>query len=77
MGAAEMLAAGGNAIDAAIVRIMKTRKSLTHNELSSEIFQQIRFTAQTTDVKRRIESLIDREYIERDEENSQKYNYLA
>lgn len=64
-------------IDAAIVRIMKTRKTLSHQLLISEIFNQIEFPAKPTDLKKRIESLIDREYLERDRSNAQIYNYLA
>ena len=64
-------------IDAAIVRIMKTRKTLSHQLLISEIFAQISFPAKPTDLKKRIESLIDREYVERDRNNQQIYNYLA
>ena len=30
-------------VDAAIVRIMKTRKSLTHNLLITELYQQLKF----------------------------------
>lgn len=29
------------------------------------------------DLKKRIESLIDRDYMERDKENSNQYNYVA
>ena len=64
-------------IDAAIVRVMKTRKTLSHQLLISEIFNQIKFPAKPTDLKKRIESLIDREYLERDRNNAQIYNYLA
>ena len=64
-------------MDAAIVRIMKTRKKLNHNELITEIYNQIKFPAETSALKKRIESLIDREYIERDEQNTAMYNYLA
>ncbi|CAM9628792.1 unnamed protein product [Chrysoparadoxa australica] len=64
-------------VDAAIVRIMKARKTLSHPLLMSELFGQIKFPAQPADLKRRIESLIEREYLERDEDNSAMYNYLA
>mmetsp|Transcript_22578 Transcript_22578/g.27227 ORF Transcript_22578/g.27227 Transcript_22578/m.27227 type:complete len:742 (+) Transcript_22578:315-2540(+) len=64
-------------IDAAIVRIMKTRKSLTHSMLVSELFSQLKFPMKTLNLKKRIESLIDREYLERDKNNAQQYNYLA
>ncbi|KAK4271848.1 hypothetical protein QN277_020479 [Acacia crassicarpa] len=64
-------------IDAAIVRIMKTRKLLSHTLLITELFQQLKFPIKPSDLKKRIESLIDREYLERDKNNSQIYNYLA
>jgi len=64
-------------IDAAIVRIMKTRKKLTHTLLISELFKQLKFPIKPVDLKKRIESLIEREYLERDTENPQVYNYLA
>ncbi|CAI9783451.1 unnamed protein product [Fraxinus pennsylvanica] len=64
-------------VDAAIVRIMKTRKVLSHTLLITELFQQLKFPIKPTDLKKRIESLIDREYMERDKNNPQIYNYLA
>jgi len=64
-------------IDAAIVRIMKARKSLTHALLISELFQQLKFPVKAADLKKRIESLIDREYLERDAATSSVYRYLA
>ncbi|CAI9782156.1 unnamed protein product [Fraxinus pennsylvanica] len=64
-------------VDAAIVRIMKTRKVLSHTLLITELFQQLKFPIKPTDLKKRIESLIDREYLERDKNNPQIYNYLA
>lgn len=64
-------------IDAAIVRIMKTRKVLSHTLLITELFQQLKFPIKPADLKKRIESLIDREYLERDKNNPQIYNYLA
>lgn len=64
-------------IDAALVRILKTRRTLHHTALISEVYNQLRFPHKPADIKKRIESLIDREYIERDENNSQTYHYLA
>eukprot|EP00252_Welwitschia_mirabilis_P026343 TRINITY_DN8630_c0_g1_i1.p1 TRINITY_DN8630_c0_g1~~TRINITY_DN8630_c0_g1_i1.p1 ORF type:complete len:804 (+),score=179.82 TRINITY_DN8630_c0_g1_i1:191-2602(+) len=64
-------------IDAAIVRIMKTRKVLSHTLLITELYQQLKFPIKPADLKKRIESLIDREYLERDQSNPQIYNYLA
>lgn len=64
-------------IDAAIVRIMKMRKTLSHNLLLTELYNQLKFPVKPPDLKKRIESLIDRDYMERDKDNSQQYNYVA
>ncbi|GFH30551.1 CULLIN_2 domain-containing protein, partial [Haematococcus lacustris] len=53
-------------IDAALVRIMKTRKTLSHKLLIAEALQQLKFPLKALDLKKRIESLIDREYLARD-----------
>uniref|UniRef100_I2CQT5 Cullin 1 n=2 Tax=Nannochloropsis gaditana TaxID=72520 RepID=I2CQT5_NANGC len=65
------------AIEAAIVRIMKARKVLTHQQLTSEVLSQLAFFRPNPKVvKQRIHALIDREYLERDE-NPNQYKYLA
>lgn len=64
-------------IDAAIVRIMKMRKALTHTLLINELYEQLKFPVKPPDLKKRIESLIDRDYMERDKENPNQYNYVA
>ncbi|XP_059613495.1 cullin-4A [Phlebotomus argentipes] len=64
-------------IDAAIVRIMKMRKTLSHNLLISELYKQLTFPVKPADLKKRIESLIDRDYMERDKDNQNQYNYVA
>jgi cullin-4 len=35
------------------------------------------FLSQPADLKKRIESLIDRDYMERDKDNQNQYNYVA
>ncbi|CAL4234508.1 unnamed protein product [Meganyctiphanes norvegica] len=64
-------------IDAAIVRIMKMRKVLPHNLLITELYNQLKFPVKPTDFKKRIESLIDRDYMERDKDSPNTYNYVA
>ena len=64
-------------IDAAIVRIMKMRKTLSHTLLINELFTQLKFPVKPPDLKKRIESLMDRDYMERDKENANQYNYVA
>uniref|UniRef100_A0A3P9B2J1 Cullin-4B n=1 Tax=Maylandia zebra TaxID=106582 RepID=A0A3P9B2J1_9CICH len=64
-------------IDAAVVRIMKMRKTLSHNLLVSELYNQLKFPVKPGDLKKRIESLIDRDYMERDKETPNQYHYVA
>lgn len=86
------------------------RKTLSHNLLIGELFNQLTFpvkviskfsvktllmkicfrqifnnlfflfsfiSLQPADLKKRIESLIDRDYMERDKDNQNQYNYVA
>ena len=64
-------------IDAALVRIMKARKSIDHRDLIGEVMSQLKFPSSSSDIKKRVESLIEREYMERVEGNQSRYNYLA
>jgi cullin 1 len=65
-------------IEACIVRIMKARKTLPHNELMSDVSAQLQwFRPDLAFIRKRIESLIEREYLERDSNNRTVYNYLA
>jgi cullin 1 len=66
------------AIEAAVVRIMKARKTLLHQQLVAEVLAQLAFFRPNPKViKRRIEALIDREYLERDPDTPNTYKYLA
>jgi hypothetical protein len=64
-------------IDAVLVRIMKARKTILHQALIPQVMEQVKVPALLADVKQRIESLIEREYMERDAKDRSRYNYLA
>jgi len=66
-------------IEAAIIRIMKARKTLDHTNLVTEVTKQLapRFMPDPTLIKKRIESLIERDYLERAKDNRKVYQYLA
>ncbi|CAL5083358.1 unnamed protein product [Urochloa decumbens] len=67
------------AIDAALVRIMKSRKIMAHQNLVAECVEQLSrmFKPDIKMIKRRIEDLITREYLERDKDSANSYRYLA
>ena len=96
-------------IEAAIVRVMKARKTMEHSQLIAEVTQQLsarytstpslapplalscvirpkinppppsplRFMPNPMVVKKRIEWLIEREYLERSKKDRKVYQYLA
>ncbi|XP_018723722.2 cullin-1 isoform X1 [Eucalyptus grandis] len=67
------------AIDASIVRIMKMRKVLSHQQLVAECIEQLSrlFKPKVRAIKKQIEDLIFREYLERDKDNPISMRYLA
>ena len=66
-------------LNAAIVRIFKSRQQVHHNDLIAEIVKQLlnRFQPLTIMMKQRIEDLIDKEYLRRDSEERNLYHYVA
>ncbi|WCJ26039.1 Cullin family protein [Euphorbia peplus] len=67
------------AIDAALVRIMKSRKILGHQQLVSECVEMLSrtFKPDIKAIKKRMEDLITQDYLERDNENPNIFKYLA
>uniref|UniRef100_A0A3B3SH09 Cullin-2 n=1 Tax=Paramormyrops kingsleyae TaxID=1676925 RepID=A0A3B3SH09_9TELE len=66
-------------LQAAIVRIMKARKVLRHNTLIQEVINQskARFNPSISMIKKCIEVLIDKQYIERSQSSADEYSYVA
>jgi cullin 4 len=62
---------------AAIVRILKSRKKISHAELLSEVVKATisRGVLQFGDIKKNIDRLIEKDYMEREEGNM--YSYIA
>jgi cullin-4 len=52
-------------------------KAILHQQLIPQVLEQIKVPAQPADVKKRMESLIEREYMKRDSKDRGRYNYLA
>jgi cullin 1 len=67
-----------HAIEAAIVKIMKSRKKMNYIHLLNEVMTILQmFKPTASAIKARIESLIEKDYIERDSEDSNLFRYLA
>lgn len=68
-----------NVMEAAIVRIMKSRKHLSHQQLIIEVVNMLsdRFKPNIPAIKSRIESLLERDYLSRAATATAAYDYVA
>lgn len=68
-----------SAMDAAVVRVMKARRAMSHADLVVEASTHLArlFKPDMRAIKKSIESLIEREYLERDPDKPAHYRYLA
>jgi len=68
-----------HAIQAAVVRVLKARRHITHQNLVAEVLSQLKgsFKPSVQDIKKNIDNLIEKEYMERAENVPNAYNYIA
>ena len=66
-------------IDTTIIKIMKSRKKISHIDLQNEVAKILKgkFLPENSAIKLRIEYLIDKEYIERSREDKSLYIYKS
>jgi len=62
-----------------MVRVMKARNVCTWNDIQVQVVEQVkaRFMPQTKMMKERLESLIERGFIERDTDDTSRLKYIA
>ena len=67
-----------HAVDAALVRVMKARKKMNYNDLRIEIVTLMRtFKPDDALIKKRVSSLIERDYLEMDKDDENLIIYKA
>jgi len=67
------------AIDAAVVRIMKGKKEMTFEQLKFATIDAVKahFNPQVDIIKKRIDALVEQDYLERDPKDKSRYLYVA
>ncbi|CAJ0569116.1 unnamed protein product, partial [Mesorhabditis spiculigera] len=66
-------------VECAVVRVMKARKTLDHSSLVMQVAEQVakRFIPTPALIKQRIEALIERDYLVRDNKDPRIYSYVS
>ena len=74
----DVLAKRKHQTEAVIVRIMKEEKKINHDNLVAKTIQRLShlFQAKAELIKPRIEDLISRDYLERDDDDPSMYEYV-
>ena len=62
-------------LDSIIVKTMKGRKTLRHNDLVAEVLRMTRFPCEMETIQQRIKRLITDEYMKPDEKDAKLYHY--
>lgn len=66
-------------LQAAIVRILKTRRDILYPQLELELTEMLQnqFAPSTAMIKQNVEILIDKDFLKRHESNQQRLLYVA
>ncbi|KAI6152900.1 Cullin family-domain-containing protein, partial [Pisolithus thermaeus] len=66
-------------LDAAIVRIMKAKKELMYEQVKTQTIEAVKnhFVPEVSVIKQRIAGLVEQEYLRRDEDDMNRYIYVA
>lgn len=61
------------------MRVMKAKKELTYEQLKTATIETVRnhFVPEVTMIKKRIEGLVEQEYLRRDEDDQNRFFYVA
>ncbi|KAJ1306719.1 hypothetical protein OPQ81_007709 [Rhizoctonia solani] len=75
----DILSERPHVIDAAIVRIMKAKKTLTYEQIKTETIMALEkhFQPTVSDIKKRIDELQEKDYIVRDDKERNVFHYVA